>query len=93
SDGTLIRIAIPQLTEERRKELVKVVKKKSEEAKVAVRNIRRDANDEIKLYEKEGEISEDDSRKSQEKVQNFTDSFIKKIDDVAAKKEAEILEV
>jgi ribosome recycling factor len=93
SDGTVIRIAIPPLTEERRRELVKVVKKKAEEAKVAVRNLRREANDELKLYEKEGEISEDDSRKGLEKVQELTDKFIKKIDEVVANKEAEIMEV
>ncbi|MBS4025169.1 MAG: ribosome recycling factor [Clostridia bacterium] len=93
SDGTVIRIAIPQLTEERRRDLVKVVKKKAEESKVAVRNLRREANDELKLYEKEGEISEDDSRKGQEKVQELTDKYIKKIDEVIAIKEAEIMEV
>ncbi len=93
SDGSLIRIAIPQLTEERRKELVKVVKKKAEEAKVVVRNIRRDANEEIKLYEKEGEISEDDARKAQDKVQEITDRYIKKVDEIMANKESEIMEV
>lgn len=93
NDGTVIRISIPQLTEERRKELVKVVKKKAEEAKVVIRNLRRDANDEIKLYEKEGEISEDDSRKSQEKIQEITDKFIKQVDEIMNNKETEIMEV
>lgn len=93
SDGTIIRIAIPQLTEERRRELVKVIKKKAEESKVAVRNIRRDANEELKLFEKEGEISQDDSRKGQDKIQELTDKYVKKVDDVMANKEAEIMEV
>ncbi|MGF7186005.1 ribosome recycling factor [Desulfitispora alkaliphila] len=93
SDGTVIRIAIPQLTEERRKELVKVVKKKAEDAKVAIRNIRRDANEETKMLEKEGEISEDEQRRAQDKVQEITDKFIKQIDDIAATKEKDIMEV
>jgi ribosome recycling factor len=93
SDGTIIRIAIPQLTEERRRELVKVVKKKAEEARVAVRNVRRDVNDMIKELEKEREISEDESKRGLDEVQKVTDKFIKKVDDVFSLKEKEIMEV
>jgi len=93
SDGTVIRIAIPQLTQERRNELVKVIKKKAEEARVVVRNIRRDANDQLKDLEKDGEISEDDNRRGQEEVQKLTDKMIKEIDHVADNKEKEIMEV
>lgn len=93
SDGNVIRIAIPALTEERRKELVKVVKKYSEEAKVAVRNVRRDANDELKKLEKNGEITEDELRSSTEDVQKLTDEYVAKIDDVTKDKEKEIMEV
>ncbi|WLR43514.1 ribosome recycling factor [Bacillus carboniphilus] len=93
NDGNVIRLTIPALTEERRKELVKLVKKYSEEAKVAVRNIRRDANDELKKQQKDGEISEDELRGLTEDVQNLTNDFIAKIDDVTKDKEKEILEV
>lgn len=93
SDGTVIRIAIPQLTQERRTELVKVVKKKAEESKVVVRNVRRDANDQLKDFEKQGEISEDDTRRGQEDIQKLTDKSIKEIDTIAEHKEAEIMEV
>lgn len=93
NDGNVIRIAIPQLTEERRKELVKVVKKKAEEARVAVRNVRRDVNDMIKQLEKEHEISEDDSKRGLDEVQKVTDKFIKNVDEVLALKEQEIMEV
>ncbi|AIE59682.1 ribosome recycling factor [Bacillus methanolicus] len=93
SDGSLIRIAIPQLTEERRKELVKVVKKESEEAKVAIRNIRRDANDDLKKLEKAGEITEDDLRGYSDDIQKLTDEHINKIDQITKDKEKEILEV
>lgn len=93
NDGNVIRIAIPQLTEERRKELVKVVKKKAEEARVAVRNVRRDVNDMIKQLEKEHEISEDDSKRGLDEVQKVTDKFIKNVDEVLASKEQEIMEV
>ena len=92
SDGKLIRIAIPPLTEERRKDLVKVVHKMAEEHKVAVRNIRRDANDMLKEFKKDGEISEDDAFKAQDKVQKITDEYIKKIDECSDEKEKEILE-
>nr|WP_285850958.1 ribosome recycling factor [Bacillus altitudinis] len=93
SDGNVIRIAIPALTEERRKELVKVVRKYSEEAKVAIRNVRRDANDELKKLEKNGEITEDELRSSTEDVQKLTDEYVAKIDEVTKDKEKEIMEV
>ena len=92
NDGKVIRISIPAVTEERRKELVKVIRKMAEETKVAVRNARRDANEMFKDYKKEGEISEDDAFKGQEEMQKLTDSFIKKIDETLADKEKEIME-
>jgi ribosome recycling factor len=92
NDGKLIRIAIPPLSEERRKELVKQVHKSCEEHKVAVRNIRRDANELIKGFKKDGDISEDDAFKAQDQVQKITDEFIVKIDEVYKAKESEILE-
>ncbi len=93
NDGKVIRINIPVLTEERRKQLVKVVKKRAEESKVAVRNIRRDANEELKKLEKEKHLSEDVVKKEQEEVQKITDAFIKKIDELLEHKEKEIMEV
>lgn len=93
NDGNVIRIGIPQLTEDRRKDLVKVVKKKTEEARVAVRNVRRDTNDMIKELEKEREISEDESKRSLEEVQKLTDKMVKKVDEVMEGKEKEIMEV
>lgn len=93
NDGNVIRLAIPALTEERRKELVKVVKKEAEEAKVAVRNVRRDANDDLKKLEKNGEITEDDLRGYGEDIQKLTDEFIAKVDETAKEKEKEILSV
>jgi len=93
SDGKVIRINIPVLTADRRRELVKVVKKMSEESKVAVRNIRRDVNEMIKDLKKEKEISEDEQFKAQEETQRITDDFIKKIDVVYSAKEKEILEI
>jgi len=93
NDGSVIRITIPPLTEERRRELVKVVKKYSEEAKVAVRNIRRDANDELKKLEKNGEITEDELRGYTDDVQKITDDHIAKIDAITKEKEKEIMEV
>ena len=92
SDGKIIRISIPQLTEERRKELVKVVHKVCEEHKVSVRNFRRDANDLLKSMKKEGEISEDDAFKAQDQVQKITDEHIQLIDECYKEKEKEILE-
>jgi ribosome recycling factor len=93
NDGSIIRIAIPMLTEERRAELVKLIKKYGEEAKVAIRNVRRDANDGIKKIEKEGTISEDESRRHQEAVQKVTDENIVSVDKIVADKEKEIMEV
>lgn len=93
NDGNLIRIAIPALTEERRAELVKVVKKTGEEAKVAIRNIRRDANEDVKKLEKNGEVSEDDARRGQDEVQKLTDRFIREADEQVEAKEKEIMEV
>ncbi|NPC92604.1 ribosome recycling factor [Bacillus sp. WMMC1349] len=93
NDGNIIRITIPALTEERRKELVKLVKKYSEEAKVAVRNIRRDANDDLKKIEKNGEMTEDELRSSTEDVQKLTDEYVSKIDEITKDKEKEIMEV
>ncbi len=93
NDGNVIRLAVPALTEERRKELVKVVKKEAEEAKVAVRNVRRDANDDLKKLEKNGEITEDDLRGYSEDIQKLTDEFIAKVDETAKEKEKEILAV
>lgn len=93
SDGNVIRLAIPQLTQERRLELVKTAKKKAEDTKVSIRNIRRDANDMIKEGEKSKEISEDDAKKGQEDMQKLTDRFIKEVDRVLELKEKEIMEV
>ncbi len=93
NDGKLIRIAIPPLTEERRKEIAKTVSKTCEDFKVAVRNIRRDSNEMIKELQKDGDVSEDDSFKAQKQVQDFTDLSIKNLDEIYAAKEKEILEV
>lgn len=93
NDGSLIRLSIPQLTEERRKDLVKLVKKESEEAKVAIRNVRRDANDDLKKLEKNSEITEDALRGFSEDIQKLTDDHINKIDSITKDKEKEILEV
>lgn len=93
NDGNVVRIAIPQLTEERRKELVKVAKKRAEDAKVAVRNIRREANDEIKAKEKEKAISEDEAKKAADDIQKLTDKYIKDIDTIFQAKEKDIMEV
>ncbi len=93
NDGKVIRLPIPQLTEERRKELVKQVKKVAEEFKVTVRSARRDANDALKKMKKDKDISEDDMFRSQEEVQESTDSFIKSIDKIAEGKEQEVMEV
>ncbi|NLK00760.1 MAG: ribosome recycling factor [Clostridia bacterium] len=93
NDGNIIRISIPQLTEERRKKLVKLVRKMTEDSRVAVRNIRREANDELRNSEKSGDISQDESRRLQDEVQNLTDKYIEKINEVLATKEEEIMEV
>jgi ribosome recycling factor len=92
SDGKVVRIAIPPLTEERRKQLVKVVYKIGEDHKVAVRNIRRDGNEMLKTFKKDGEISEDEAFKAQDEIQKITDTFIGRIDDTVKAKEKEILE-
>ncbi len=93
SDGAVIRLSIPQLTQQRRTELVKVIHKKSEEGRVAVRNLRRDANDAIKKSEKDKTISEDEAKKAQEDMQKLTDKYIKEVDQAMAAKEKEIMEV
>jgi len=93
SDGTTIRLAVPQMTQERRQEVVKVVNKKAEEAKVALRNVRRDGNDAIKKQEKAKEITEDDSKRGQEKMQKLLDNYIKQVDASRATKEKEVMEV
>jgi ribosome recycling factor len=93
NDGSVIRITIPALTEERRTELVKVARKMGEEAKIAIRNVRRDANDELKKMEKNGDIPEDTSRRGQEEIQKLTDRFIKEVDQVVGDKEKEIMEI
>jgi len=92
NDGNVIRLAIPPLTTERREELIKLTQRLAEETKVTIRNIRRDANNEIKKEEKDKKISEDDSFKTQERIQKLTDEFIKKIDEILKKKEKEIRE-
>ncbi len=93
NDGKCIRLAFPPLTEERRKELVKTVRKYSEEAKVQVRNIRRDAIDDLKKQKKNGEITEDDVKEMEKDIQNLTDKYTKEIDGISAAKEKEITEV
>ena len=93
NDGKLIRINIPPLTEDRRKDLVKMAKKYTEEAKVAVRNIRRDLNDSLKKLLKDKEITEDDQRGGQDGVQKLTDDYVKLCDEAFAQKEKEILEI
>lgn len=93
NDGKVIRLVIPAVTEERRKELIKIVKKFGEDAKVAIRNERRDANDELKRQEKGGELTEDDLKKALDEVQKKTDKIIKEIDQIIAEKEKEIMEV
>ena len=93
NDGRVIRLVFPQLTEDRRKELTKQVKKYGEDAKVAIRNIRRDAMDTLKKQLKKSEITEDDQKKSEKDMQELTDKYVKKIDDMCAKKEKELMEI
>lgn len=93
NDGKIIRLNIPTLTEERRKQLAKHTKKLTEDAKVAIRNIRRDANDKLKNMEKEKLISEDETRKGQERIQKITDKLILKADEIYSRKETEIMEI
>ena len=93
NDGKLIRLVVPELNEERRRELTKVVRKGAEEAKVAMRNTRRDAMEQIKKLKKDSQITEDDQRKAEDELQKLTDNQIKEVDKIAAEKEKEIMEV
>ena len=93
NDGQVIRLAIPQLTQERRKELVKQVHQRAEEARVAVRNCRRDALDHLRKAEKDGGVSTEDERRAQDRLQKLTDQFVKRVDEVSKRKETEVLEV
>lgn len=92
SAGTTIRVPLPPLTEERRRDLIKIVKAEGEQGKVAIRNVRRDANDKIKALLKDKEISENEQHKAEEDIQKITDQFIKKVDEVLAEKEKELLD-
>ena len=92
-DGTVIRLIFPQLTEEHRKTLAKQIVKMAEDARVAVRNIRRDSNDEIKKQKKDGEMTEDEQKASEKSIQDLTDKYIKQIDEISAKKEKEIMQI
>lgn len=93
NDGKIIRLSMPPLTEERRKEIVKMLRKMAEDAKIAMRNIRRDGNEELKKLEKDKKISEDDLKRAEKEVQDVTNSFVSKIDEVLALKEKEVMEV
>ena len=93
NDGTVIRIVFPPLTEERRKEICKQIKKQGEDSKVAIRSIRRDANEKFKALKKSSEVSEDEEKDLEDQMQKMTDKFCKRIDEMAAKKEKEILEI
>jgi len=93
SDGQLIRLPVPALTEERRREMVKIIKRMAEEAKISVRNSRRDANETLKMLEKEKEITEDDLKRSEKDVQQLTDEFVNTIDSIVQSKEKEVMEV
>ncbi|WP_407654126.1 ribosome recycling factor [Alicyclobacillus cycloheptanicus] len=93
NDGSVIRLVVPALTEQRRQELVKVVKKMTEDARVAVRNVRRDANDDLKKAEKSGDVSEDEVRRGMEKIQALTDKYVGEIDKLGAAKEHDLMEI
>jgi len=93
SDGQLVRINIPALTEERRKEMVKVIKRMGEDSKIAIRNGRRDANDALKNLLKEKEITEDEQKRGEKEIQDLTDSYVKKVDEVLEVKEQEVMEI
>ncbi|MBE6535911.1 MAG: ribosome recycling factor [Ruminococcaceae bacterium] len=93
NDGKIIRLVFPQPTEERRRELVKQIQKFGEDAKVAIRNIRRDANDACKKMKKDGEMTEDEQKASEKSVQDLTDKYIKEVDSVTSKKESEIMKI
>ena len=93
NDGTLIRLPIPLLTEERRKDLARVVRKRVEEGKVSLRNVRRDGNDRLRAAEKRKELSQDEQHRAEERLQKATDSFVGQVDELGARKEAELMEV
>jgi ribosome recycling factor len=93
NDGTVIRLPIPPLTQERRGELVKVVRRLAEEGRVAIRNIRRDANEELRHAEKAGDLPQDDSKRAREHIQELTDKYVLLVDEVVETKEGEIMEV
>jgi ribosome recycling factor len=93
SDGQLIRLAIPPLTEERRKEMGKLARRMCEDTKIAIRNIRRDANESLKKLQKDKEISEDEQKRGEKEIQDLTDEFVKKADEIVALKEKEIMEI
>ena len=93
NDGNVIRLLVPELTEETRKTIVKNVKKTGEESKVALRSIRKDANDKIKALKKDGELTEDEVKKAEDEVQKITDNFVKEIDKIIVAKEKEIMSV
>jgi len=93
NDGKIIRISIPPLTEERRKEFVKMAKNMAEQSRVSIRNVRRDANDELKKAEKDGEMSEDDLKRAEDEVQKLTDKYVEEVNTVLEAKESEILEI
>jgi ribosome recycling factor len=93
SDGQLIRLVFPPLTEERRKEMVKQVKRMGEDAKIAIRNVRRDANDSLKKLEKDKDITEDDLKRGEKEIQELTDGFVAKVDQVIAEKEKDLMEI
>ena len=93
TDGQLIRLNIPTLTEERRKDLVKVLKKSAEEGRIAIRNVRRDEIDQLKKLEKNGECTEDDRKRGEDQIQKLTDRFVKELDEILSAKEKEVMEV
>jgi ribosome recycling factor len=93
NDGQVIRLALPQLTEERRKELVKQVHSRAEEARIAIRNCRRDALDHLRKAEKDGGVSSEDEKRAQERLQKLTDQFVKRVEEVSHRKETEVMEV
>ncbi|MBQ4491947.1 MAG: ribosome recycling factor [Deltaproteobacteria bacterium] len=93
SDGQIIRVVIPPLTEERRREMTKMTKKMGEESKVALRNLRRDANEKLKKMEKDKELTKDDLKRGEKEIQDLTDSYVKKIDEIVAAKDKEIMEI
>jgi len=93
SDGQVVRISFPPLTEERRREMVKLARRLGEDAKIAIRNVRREANETLKKLEKEKEISEDDLKRGEKDVQDLTDSFVQKVDETIDKKEKEVMEI